>query len=390
MQRSNDVMGPVKMNQTVYLDHNSTTPMRPGVAEAITHALAFTGNASSVHRHGRVVRRMVEEARRQVGALFAADPANVVFTSGGTEANNMAITGCQREVLVSAVEHPSVMNVVADAKIIPVDGNGVVEVEALDAMLLSREQPALVSVMLANNETGVIQPVGEIAGIAHRHGAIVHCDAVQAAGKFAFSMDELGVDMLSVSAHKIGGPPGIGALLINSNLSLGPMLVGGGQERGRRAGTENVPGIAGFGVAASLAADQLDEFERLAELRDEMECRILELSPATIVFGSGARRLANTSGFSLPGVESDTQVIAMDLAGVSVSAGSACSSGRVLTSHVLKSMGVDEAHASSAIRISMGWSTTRDDIERFIAAWGELAVNGAASTSSRGNIEPAA
>ncbi len=383
-------MSPVKMEQTVYLDHNATTPMKPAAIEAVNHALAFTGNASSIHRHGRMVRRMIEEARQRVGTLLGAGPANVVFTSGGTEANNMAIRGCRRDVLVSAIEHPSVMNAVADAKIIPVDGNGIVEVEALDAMLLGRDQPAMVSVMLANNETGVIQPVREIAGIAHRHGAIVHCDAVQAAGKIALSMDELGVDMMSVSAHKIGGPPGVGAIAINPDTPLAGMLVGGGQERGRRAGTENVPGIAGFGAAAAMAMDQLDEFARLAELRDDMERRILELSPATIVFGHGVRRLSNTSGFSLPGIDGDTQVIALDLAGISVSAGSACSSGRVRTSHVLKSMGVDEVHSSSAIRISMGWSTTKDDIERFMTAWEELVTNGAACPGPRRNIEPAA
>ncbi len=378
------------MNQNLYLDNNATAPIKPKAAEAVIRALEMTGNLSSVHRYGRMVRPIVEEARDRVAALLGADPANVVFTSGGTEANNMAVLGGGRQVIVSAVEHPSVMKAAPGAKVIPVDGDGVVDTEALDAMLLAAGEPVLVSVMLANNETGAVQPLAEVTSIAHRHGASVHCDAVQAAGKMAIDINSLGVDALSISAHKLGGPPGVGALVVTSGARFDSLLKGGGQERGRRAGTENVPGIAGFGAAAELAFDDLDEFAGLALLRDEMERRIGEACPPVVFFSQGAERLANTSSFALPGVEGDSCVMALDLAGIAVSAGSACSSGKVHASHVLKAMGVDDRLSASAIRVSMGWTTKKGDIERFIGAWSKIAASGSASPRVSGSLEPAA
>ena len=352
----------------VYLDHNATTPVLPEVAEAMTQALARLGNASSVHGFGRDARRSVEDARESVAALVGARPAEVVFTSGGTEANNLALRGAGRErVLISGVEHVSVLDAVPGALTIPVDGDGVVDIGALDALLAASVGPALVSVMLANNETGVVQPVAKIARAAHHFGALVHCDAVQGAAKIPIDMSSLDVDMLTLSAHKMGGPQGIGALIVRDGTPLRPEARGGGQERRRRAGTENVPAIVGFGVAA--AAGWAAEAQRLCRLRDGLESRIAGVCGVSRVFGAGAERLPNTSCVSMPGVTSETQVMALDLAGVAVSAGSACSSGKVEPSHVLAAMGVVSGLASTAIRVSLGRTTTENDVSVFLAAW---------------------
>ena len=358
------------MERTVYLDHNASAPIRPQSAEAMSLACALTGNGSSVHHYGRLVRQAVEDAREDVAALVGASPAGIVFTSGGTEANNLAIRGAgRRRILVSAVEHPSVLRAGADLEIIPVDDEGVIDLQALAFLLKDETEPALVSLMLANNETGVVQPVVAATEIAHRHSALVHCDAVQAAGKIPVDMIALGVDYLSLSAHKICGPTGAGALVIADGAPLTGVAFGGGQERGRRAGTENLPGIAGFGVAARLARTGLEEFSGLARLRDGLERRIADLAPAARVFGAPSERLPNTSCFALPGMTGETQVMALDLAGVAVSAGSACSSGKIAISHVLEAMGVDEALAVCAIRVSLGWTSTENDIETFIQTW---------------------
>ena len=358
------------MERTVYLDHNASAPIRPQSAEAMTSACALTGNASSVHRYGRLARRAVEDAREEVAALVGASPAGIVFTSGGTEANNLAIRGAGRlRVLVSAVEHLSVLRAGADLEIIAVDGDGVIDLQALASLLEDETRPALVSLMLANNETGVIQPVAAAVEIAHRHGALVHCDAVQAAGKIPVDMMALGLDYLSLSAHKICGPAGTGALVVADGAPLAGVAFGGGQERGRRAGTENLPGIAGFGVAARLARAALEEFAGLARRRDGLERRILDLAPAVRIFGAASKRLPNTSCFTLPGMTGETQVMALDLAGVAVSAGSACSSGKIATSHVLEAMGVDKEIAVCAIRVSLGWTSTENDIDTFIRTW---------------------
>ena len=362
------------MENPVYMDHNATTAVRPEARDAVALALALTGNPSSVHGSGRTARRLVEDARDAVAALVGAEPAWVVFTSGGTEANNLALRVLPKRapILCSAVEHASVLSVMDGIVEIPVDGDGVVDLGALEALLAGEDTPALVSVMLANNETGVLQPVADVAALAHEHGALIHCDAVQAAGKMAIDFRTLGCDLMSLSAHKIGGPSGVGALVVTSgvegDLALIPMLRGGGQERGRRAGTENVPGIAGFGAAARAAREGLTDFARLGRWRERIENRLRQHADSR-VYGFGAPRLANTSCLTMPGVEAETQVIQLDLAGVAVSAGAACSSGKVEPSRVLAAMGVDANEAATAIRVSLGWNTTEDDADKFVEAW---------------------
>ena len=362
------------MKNPVYMDHNATTAVRPEARDAVALALALTGNPSSVHGSGRTARRLVEDARDAVAALVGVEPAWVVFTSGGTEANNLALRVLPKRapILCSAVEHASVLSVMDGIVEIPVDGDGVVDLAALEALLAGEDTPALVSVMLANNETGVLQPVADVAALAHEHGALIHCDAVQAAGKMAIDFRTLGCDLMSLSAHKIGGPFGVGALVVTSDveggLALIPMLRGGGQERGRRAGTENVPGIAGFGAAAQAAREGLTDFACLGRWRERIENRLRQHADSR-VYGFGAPRLANTSCLTMPGVEAETQVIQLDLAGVAVSAGAACSSGKVEPSRVLAAMGVDANEAATAIRVSLGWNTTEDDADKFVEAW---------------------
>ncbi|TQV74324.1 cysteine desulfurase family protein [Denitrobaculum tricleocarpae] len=363
--------------QKHYMDFNATAPIRPEVVEAFVRASQTVGNPSSVHGFGRGARRLVEEARRSVAALTGGRSQDVIFTSGGTEANNLALKGSGRpHVLVSAGEHDSVLQAEPAAQTIPLNPDGTLDMAQFECLLSSLPETAansiLVSVMLANNETGVIQNIPEIAATARRYGALVHCDAVQAAGKIPLDIAMLGVDMLSLSAHKIGGPQGIGALVLTPGLELKPLLLGGGQERRRRAGTENVAGCAGFGVAADFAVSHLTDTQRLADWRDEIEIRLTSLSRESKVFGSAAQRLPNTSCISMPGVPAETQLMALDLAGVAVSSGSACSSGKVQPSHVLRAMGASDAEAASALRISLGWSSTLGDVEAFVDAWSAL------------------
>ena len=365
------------MKPAVYLDYNATAPLRPPAIDAVAAALRIGGNPSSVHGPGRAARRVVEDARERVAALVRARPAEVIFTSGGTEANALALSGSGAGcLLVSAVEHDSVLRNASQAMMLPVDGDGVVDLAAMERLLGSAAAgDTLVSVMLANNETGVIQPVAEIAALARARGARVHCDAVQAAGKIAIDMAALGVDMLTLSAHKLGGPQGVGALVLRDGAALAPILRGGGQERGRRAGTENVPGIAGFGAAAVAAGADLaaDETARIAALRDRLEEAVRRAAPQAVIYGARIARLANTSCIGLAGVAAETQVMALDLAGVAVSSGSACSSGKVRTSHVLGAMGVAPDAAGCAIRVSLGWDSTESDVDGFLAAWCGLA-----------------
>jgi cysteine desulfurase len=357
----------------VYLDHNATSPVRPEAARAMTDALAAVGNASSVHRYGRDARRRIEDAREAVAALVGARPGDLVFTSGGTEANNTALRGGGRDrVLVSAGEHECVLHARADAETVALTPDGQIDLEALDAQLAADDRPALVSVMLANNETGVINPIPQVVEIARRHGARVHCDAVQAPGKVPVDVAELGVDLMTLSAHKLGGPQGAGALLVLDGRPAGPLLTGGGQERKQRAGTENVPAIAGFGAAAERAAAELNALQALAAWRDRLEGEARRLCPQVGVYGVEAPRLPNTSCLGLPGVRAETQVMALDLAGVAVSSGSACSSGKVHASHVLRAMGVEEADAESTIRVSLGWTSQAGDVDAFLEAWGRL------------------
>lgn len=365
------------MKPAVYLDYNATTPLRPQAIDAVAAALRAGGNPSSVHGPGRAARRTVEDARDRVAALVGARPAEVVFTSGGTEANALALSGSGVDgFLVSAIEHDSVLHNAPRAMPIPVDDHGVVDLAALERLLgAAPAGGTLVSVMLANNETGVIQPVAEAAALARGRGARVHCDAVQAAGKIAIDMGALGVDMLTLSAHKLGGPQGAGALVLRDGMALTPILRGGGQERGRRAGTENVPGIAGFGAAAAAAGADLvaGEAARVAALRDRLEDSVRHFAPRAVIYGAGVARLANTSCIGLAGVAAETQVMALDLAGVAVSSGSACSSGKVRASHVLGAMGVAAEAAGCAIRVSLGWDSTESDVDGFLAAWCGLA-----------------
>lgn len=371
------------MESTHYLDHNATSPVRPEAWRAVAGAMERVGNASSVHRFGRVARRSIEDAREAVAGLVGAVPGDVVFTSGGTEANNLAVRGADRaRVLVSAVEHVSVLDAAPEAERIPVDGDGVVDLVALDRLLAEDSRPALVCVMLANNETGVIQPVAEVVAIARKRGARVHCDAVQAAGRIAVDIRSLGVDSLSLSAHKIGGPMGVGALVLACGVSLQGRQKGGDQESGRRAGTENLPGIAGF--AAAVAATDSSDQARLAGLRDRIEAEMQRIGSGVKIYGRGAPRLANTTCLSMPGVSAETQVMALDLAGVAVSAGAACSSGKVKASHVLVAMGIDKAEAETAIRVSFGWNSKPADVDRFLEVWTQLWVR-TGSGSSGGN-----
>ena len=354
---------------SVYLDHNATAPLRPEAREAMLAALGAVGNPSSVHRFGREARRLVEAGRAQVAVLAGVTPVQIVFTGSATEANALALTGLgRRRILTSAIEHDSALAWATDR--ISVGADGRVDLDALDRMLAAGTEPAVVSVMAVNNETGVIQPVTEIAAIARRHGALVHCDAVQAAGRIALPAVGTGVDTLSLSAHKLGGPQGIGALVLRDGLPLAPLLRGGAQEGRRRAGTENVAGIAGFGAAAAAVADRA-EMPRIAALRDELEQRLT--AEGAVALGAGAPRVANTSCLAMPGVTAETQVAALDLAGVAVSAGSACSSGKVRRSHVLEAMGLPADLAESAIRISLGPGTDAEAVEHCVAAWIDLA-----------------
>jgi cysteine desulfurase len=298
----------------------------------------------------------------------------VVFTAGGTEANHLALIGSGRgRVLVSAVEHSSVLAAIPSAERIPVDIDGIVDVAAIERLLAETDQPAVVSVMAANNETGVMQPIAEIARVAHQRGALFHCDMVQAAGKINLAAAEIGADLVSLSAHKLGGPPGVGALLVIGDVEVNPVFRGGGQERARRAGTENLPGIAGFAAAARTAAGTLEDYRRVERLRDELEAAASGAVPEAVVIGADAPRIPNTSALALPGVPAETQVIALDLAGVMVSAGAACSSGKVGPSHVLAAMGLPPALATSTIRISLGWTTTEADIAHFLDCWTNMA-----------------
>jgi cysteine desulfurase len=359
---------------SVYLDHNATSPLRPVALEAMVAALKAGGNPSSVHSIGRAARGTVEKARRQVAALVGALPTEIVFTSGGTEANNLALTGAgRRRVLVSAIEHDSVLKATSNSEIVPVDRDGVVDLVALRHLLARPKEPALVSVMLANNETGVLQPIEEVVRMAREVGALVHCDAVQAAGKIEVDLHGSGIDYFSLSAHKLGGPTGVGALVVRSGAPLIPDRMGGGQEINRRAGTENVAGIAGFGAAAEAARNDLEcGLHDIEAQRDRLEAALLAIAPGTKVFGARSRRLANTSCLSMPFVKAETQVMALDLAGVCVSAGAACSSGKVTRSPVLLAMGVEPSVADTALRVSLGWNSRPQDIDCLIAAWRDL------------------
>jgi cysteine desulfurase len=373
------------MPDRVYLDWNATTPLRPEAREAIAAAWDLSGNPSSVHAEGRQARRLVEEARVRVAGAVGAVPRNVIFTSGGTEANALALTpGLRRasglpvqRLVVSAIEHASVLaggRFRAEAvSTIGVTRAGLLDLDGLRSALAGGP-PALVSVMLANNETGAVQPVAEAAEIVHAAGGLLHVDAIQAVGKISFDINVMKADLVTLSAHKIGGPTGVGAVLLAEGLAgPEPLLRGGGQELGRRAGTENVAGIAGFGAAVKAAMDALAiDATRLESLRNRLESGLV-LTPGVIVFSRDAPRLPNTTLFTVPGLKAETAVIGFDLAGFAVSSGSACSSGKVQPSHVLEAMGAGPELAQGAVRLSLGWSTSDADIDRCLEAWRKLA-----------------
>jgi cysteine desulfurase len=371
------------MPDRIYLDWNATTPLRREAKEAMAAAWDLTGNPSSVHAEGRQARRLVEDARVSVAGAMGALPRNVVFTSGGTEANALGLTpGLRRasgppvkRLVISAIEHASVLaggRFPADAiSTVGVTRSGLLDLDRLRAAL-EGGPPALVSVMLANNETGAVQPVREAAEIAHAAGGLLHVDAIQAFGKIPFDINAIGADLITLSAHKIGGPKGVGALILAEALQgLEPLLRGGGQERGHRAGTENVAGIAGFGAAVKAAVGALEgDAIRLESLRNRLESGLRE-TRGLIVFSDDARRLPNITLFTVPGLRAETAVIGFDLAGIAVSSGSACSSGKVQPSHVLEAMGFGE-FAQGAVRLSLGWSTSDADINCCIEAWRKL------------------
>ena len=373
------------MPSRVYLDWNATTPLRAEARTAMLAAWELIGNPSSVHAEGREARRLVEDARALLATSVGALPRNAVFTSTGTEANALALSpglrgpsgGPVERLLVSAVEHASVL---AGGRFptdqigqIRVTRSGVIDLDHLKA-LLGDGPPALVSIMAANNETGALQPIAEAAGIVHGAGGLLHVDAIQALGKIPFDIKVIGADLATFSAHKIGGPKGVGALVVAEGVAgLEPLLRGGGQELNRRAGTENVAGIAGFGAAVRVALQALPEdAERMASLRDRLENGIRSMAGAT-VFSSDVGRLPNTVLFTAPGLKAETAVIGFDLEGVAVSSGSACSSGKVQPSHVLAAMGVGKELAQGAVRLSLGWSTSEADIDLALEAWRKLA-----------------
>jgi cysteine desulfurase len=361
-----------------YLDHNATTPLRPDARAALLAALELNGNASSVHAEGRRARAAIETAREQVAVLVGAKPAEVVFTSGGTESNNAALRAGWDRIIVAGVEHDSVLTPArlsgAPVAVLPVEGDGRVDPSRLEAMLIQGAATGwrtLVSLQMANNETGVLQPVAEAAEIARRHGAQIHTDAVQATGKCPLDFTGLGIDLMTVSAHKLGGPKGVGALVVRDGFALRSLMSGGGQERGFRAGTENVAGIAAFGAAAVASARDLAALrQRLAAYQDQIETGAQ--AAGAIVLSNEAPRLTNTTCLALSGQAAETLVIALDLAGIAVSAGAACSSGKVKTSHVLTAMGLPPEIVGSAIRVSTGWTTTQDDIDAFLDAFGKV------------------
>lgn len=355
-----------------YLDFNATAPLRAEARAAVVAALDVFGNASSVHAEGRRARAVIDEAREAVAMLVNAEPGEVVFTSGATESNTWALTGPWTRIALAGIEHDSMrapalrMAARRGAPVIdiPVTRDGVADLDgiALDAT-------TLLVLQRANNETGVLQDAAAAGRLATEYGARMHTDAVQAPGRIAVDFKTLGAATMSLSAHKIGGPKGIGALVVGNGVTLDPLFAGGGQEQRRRGGTENVAAIAGFGAAAKAALRDLEHASRIAALRDRLEAEVKRITPEAIIVGGGAQRLPNTSSIALPGASAETLVIKMDLAGIAISAGAACSSGKVGESHVLIAMGLQPEIAKSAIRVSLGPDTTEQDIAAFLAAW---------------------
>ena len=362
-----------------YLDYNATAPLRSQAREAMMVLMDAPANASSVHSYGQQAAQKLETARQQVAALADANAESVIFTSGGTEANNQALRGFPGRIIITTpVEHSAVLAAVSDeavpeALLVDVDKDGVIDLDHLENLLRNYRGGALVSVQGANNETGVIQPIGEVLALARQYDALTHSDAVQNFGKADFAgLRESGVDMLSISAHKIGGPVGVGALLVREGLPIPPLLLGGGQERRRRGGTENLIGIVGFGAAAeAVRASGTAWLKQLRQWHQRLEERLISASNDAVVFGRDVPRLPNTTAIAMKGKRAETQVMYFDLAGIAVSAGAACSSGKVASSHVLEAMGAGTL-AGETIRVSSGWASRAEDFDRFAEIWLQL------------------
>lgn len=359
----------------IYLDYNATCPLRETARNMMMDVLQDVGNPSSIHAHGRRARARVDAARQGFSDLLSVLPSQIVFTSGGSESNALALTGLATRYTprVLATEHACVLDAAPSAPRLPVLPSGLIDMEALEAALATpQDLPPLVSVAWVNNETGVIQPIKDIAARVHAKGGVLHVDAVQALGKVDVSGAGQFVDLLTLSAHKCGGPQGVGALVVKEGLELTPLIRGGGQERGRRAGTHNVAGIAAFAVAARESQAELEAFLAKAAWRDALEAACLAAEPALIIAGQGAPRVATVSCLVHPRLKAEVQVMSLDLKGVSVSAGAACSSGKVQKSHVLEAMGFDDAAAARAIRLSFGWKTDKNELDIFLKNWTQM------------------
>jgi len=369
-----------EMKDRCYLDYNATAPLKDEVISSMEKAFTIYGNPSSIHYEGRTARGLMEDSRDVIASTLSVTSDRLIFTSGGTESNNLAIKSSIKnknikKIFVSPTEHPSVLDVIKSSgvnfQIIKVDQNGVVDLKHL-ASSLEENENSLVSVMYANNETGVIQPIEKIVEIAKLTNSIVHCDGVQALGKLDFNIDNMGLDFITFSGHKVGGPKGIGLLVIGKNADIYAENLGGGQEMGRRSGTENFLGIIGLATAIEACTKDLKRISETKALRDFLEKSALSISPDSIVHGFAADRLPNTLSISMPMIESAVQLVAFDLKGISISSGSACSSGKVEESHVLKAMNVNANHSRCSIRVSIGSNTTKDEILRFLEVWSEL------------------
>lgn len=353
-----------------YLDYNATAPIQPDVLSLVTQVMSEAGNASSVHEYGRRARKYVEDARHQVARLCSVKDDQVIFTSGATESINTVLYGYRdKRVLISAIEHPAVIAAAPHADTIPVTSDGLIDMDSYKKLLTQDIPPALVSVMLVNSETGVIQPVAEMAEMAHNYGALFHTDAVQGAGRIDISFKALNVDFMSLSAHKMAGPQGVGALIYRTGLEPPKFMLGGGQEKNCRAGTHNTAGIAGMGLAAELALKNMPIYAEIAKLRDYLETKIHKITKEAVIYGANAPRVGNTCNVGFPHVSAQAQLMALDLDGIAVSSGSACSSGSFKASHVLTAMGASEKEAKSTLRISLGWATNSADIEHFLESW---------------------
>lgn len=370
------MMESIAMNENygnkIYFDHNATTPV---LAQSAADMISYTNiplNPSSLHSNGRLARGLVEGARARIKDAAGADNNfELVFTCSGTEANNFALRGVGLPVITTATEHSSVLNLVG-AGVIPVNRDGVVELDKLESILKQLKSPVLVSVMMANNETGVIQPIAEIAKLTKQYGCLLHTDAVQAFCKIPFDISALGVDLVTLSGHKFGGPIGAACLLFKKSIELEAMMIGGGQEHKLRAGTENVPAIHAFGTASELASERLTRYEKIKVLRDYLEDRIRSICPEVIIFGENVSRIPNTSTFTMPNVQNETQLIHFDLNGIAVSAGSACGSRRLDYPRVLVGMGYDSSVATTSVRVSLGRNNTKEEIDYFVSKWEEL------------------